>query len=71
VASGTNLYYNTMIVTTLLLQNYMSVMVTGGEGASKQYISMNAVHKINPYWVGHISLLTPGTLEQISRTFGV
>jgi len=46
-------------------------MVTGGEGASKQYISMNAVHKINPYWVGHISLLTPGTLEQISRTFGV
>ena len=46
-------------------------MVTGGEGASKQYISMNAVHKINPYWVGHICLLMPGTPEQISRTFGV
>jgi hypothetical protein len=46
-------------------------MITGGEGASKQYVSMNVVHKINPYWAGHISLLMPGAFEQISRTFGV
>ena len=67
MASGINPHYNTIRVTTLLVTK-LSVMVTGGEGDSKQYISMNVAHKINPYWAGHISLLTPGTLEQISKT---